>query len=90
MQATDILLAAGAKILGFKHIHKGKCKEFARRRRENFWVLRAYQRISPGEVPVSSNFVKKKVTESGEPSRVLARFSKCDFWNLGEIWDRNT
>ena len=21
--------------------------------------------------------------------KLIARFSKCDFWNLGEIWDRN-
>ena len=46
------------------------------------------QRISPGESPYggsSPDFVKKKVTESVEPSRVSAQFSKYDFWNLGEI-----
>ena len=25
-----------------------------------------------------------------QPAELTARFSKYDFWNLGEIWDRNT
>ena len=40
---------------------------------------RECQRVSPGEVPVSPDFDKIKVTESVEPSRVRTQFYKCDF-----------
>ena len=63
------------------------CREAA------FFVV---QRISPGGMldPRSpSQIWQKKVTQKDFGGfrlfRIIARFSKHDFWNLGEIWDRN-
>ena len=40
-------------------------------------------------VSIDANFDNKNITESVEMYRVCTQFSKCDFWNLREIWDRN-
>ena len=56
-------------------------------------VVDVHQRISPGGYPLFLRFAGNKVTQKDFGGfrlfRIIARFSKHDFWNLGEIWDRN-
>ena len=49
-----------------------------------------------GVVTIYEGSSKKKVVSvhfgtlaRAQPAELTARFSKYDFWNLGEIWDRN-
>ena len=46
--------------------------------------------VSPGRlVGGKSDFLSHNRNHGTCMPGLIAQFSKCDFWNLGEIWDRN-